>query len=119
MKLMGPHHHRKKDGSNNNSSRTSPARLEDAESVNSLLSTENDNLDDEGLQFQFIYILHVYNYFPFSVLKKKNIGSGRIQMLTNLVGCPTHTYTHTCLMFRMFCILELSKICSLQLHLQA
>ncbi|KAK7246916.1 hypothetical protein RIF29_41787 [Crotalaria pallida] len=44
MKLMGP---RKKDGSNNNSSRTSPSRLEDAESVNSLLALENDNLDDE------------------------------------------------------------------------
>ncbi|CAL0329746.1 unnamed protein product [Lupinus luteus] len=47
MKLMGPHNHRKKDGSNSNSSRTSPSRIEDAESVNSLLSTENDNLHDE------------------------------------------------------------------------
>ncbi|XP_019462659.1 PREDICTED: uncharacterized protein LOC109361608 isoform X1 [Lupinus angustifolius] len=47
MKLMGPHHYRKKDGSNSNSSRTSPSRIEDAESVNSLLATENDNLDDE------------------------------------------------------------------------
>ncbi|OIW21293.1 hypothetical protein TanjilG_31622 [Lupinus angustifolius] len=47
MKLMGPLNHRKKDGSNSNSSRTSPSRIEDAESVNSLLSTENDNLHDE------------------------------------------------------------------------
>ncbi|KAK7333845.1 hypothetical protein VNO80_30624 [Phaseolus coccineus] len=47
MKLLGPHHHRKKDGSNTNSSRTSPARLEDAEFVNSLLASKNDNLDDE------------------------------------------------------------------------
>ncbi|KAK7359441.1 hypothetical protein VNO77_01401 [Canavalia gladiata] len=47
MKLLGPHHHRKKDGSNNNSSRTSPSRLEDAEFVNSLLASKNDNLDDE------------------------------------------------------------------------
>ena len=54
MKLLGPHHHRKKDGSNSNSSRTSPSRIEDAEFVNSLLDSKNDNLDDEGLQLQFI-----------------------------------------------------------------
>ncbi|KAK7399963.1 hypothetical protein VNO78_11161 [Psophocarpus tetragonolobus] len=47
MKLLGPHHHRKKDGSNSNSSRTSPSRLEDAEFVNSLLASKNDNLEDE------------------------------------------------------------------------
>ncbi|KAL3020217.1 hypothetical protein AAZX31_05G132800 [Glycine max] len=47
MKLLGPHHHRKKDGSNSNSSRTSPSRIEDAEFVNSLLDSKNDNLDDE------------------------------------------------------------------------
>ncbi|KAJ1402018.1 Remorin, C-terminal [Sesbania bispinosa] len=47
MKLLGPHHHRKKDGSNSNSSRTSPSRIEDAEFVNSLLASKNDNLDDE------------------------------------------------------------------------
>ncbi|XP_027339764.1 flocculation protein FLO11 [Abrus precatorius] len=47
MKLLGPHHHRKKDGSNSNSSRTSPSRLEDAEFLNSLLASKNDNLDDE------------------------------------------------------------------------
>ncbi|KAK7319101.1 hypothetical protein RJT34_03814 [Clitoria ternatea] len=47
MKLLGPHHHKKKDGSNSNSSRTSPSRLEDAEFVNSLLGSKNDNLDDE------------------------------------------------------------------------
>ncbi|RDX90063.1 Remorin 4.1 [Mucuna pruriens] len=47
MKLLGSHHLRKKDGSNSNSSRTSPSRLEDAEFVNSLLASKNDNLDDE------------------------------------------------------------------------
>lgn len=56
MKLLGPHHHRKKDGSNSNSSRTSPSRIEDAEFVNSLLGSKNDNLDDEGLQFQLQFI---------------------------------------------------------------
>ncbi|CAL5214003.1 unnamed protein product [Lathyrus oleraceus] len=44
MKLLGA---RKKDGSNSNSSRTSPARLEDAEFVNGLLSSNGDNLDEE------------------------------------------------------------------------
>ncbi|CAJ2677641.1 uncharacterized protein LOC123914323 isoform X2 [Trifolium pratense] len=44
MKLLGP---RKKDGSNSNSSRTSPSRLDDPEFVNSLLSSDIDNLDDE------------------------------------------------------------------------
>ncbi|XP_062096722.1 remorin 4.1 isoform X2 [Humulus lupulus] len=40
MKLMGAHHLRKKDGSNSNSSRTSPAKLADADFVkNSLLDT--------------------------------------------------------------------------------
>jgi hypothetical protein len=52
MKLLGA---RKKDGSNSNSSRTSPSRLEDPEFVNSLLSSNIDNLDDEGLLLQFIY----------------------------------------------------------------
>ncbi|KAH1066268.1 hypothetical protein J1N35_031255 [Gossypium stocksii] len=47
MKLMGPHHHRKKDGSNSNSSRTSPSRIEDAEFVNSLLTSNNDDFDEE------------------------------------------------------------------------
>ncbi|XP_061338497.1 uncharacterized protein LOC133285294 isoform X2 [Gastrolobium bilobum] len=47
MKFIGPNYHKKKDGSNTNSSRTSPSRLEDAEFVNSLLSSKNDNLDDE------------------------------------------------------------------------
>lgn len=44
MKLLGP---RKKDGSNSNSSRTSPSRIEDPEFVNSLLSSNDDNLDYE------------------------------------------------------------------------
>nr|XP_027191819.1 flocculation protein FLO11 isoform X2 [Cicer arietinum] len=44
MKLLGP---RKKDGSNSNSSRTSPSRLDDAEFVNSLLSSKDESLDDE------------------------------------------------------------------------
>jgi hypothetical protein len=52
MKLLGA---RKKDGSNSNSSRTSPSRLEDPEFVNSLLSSNIDNLDDEGWLLQFIY----------------------------------------------------------------
>ncbi|XP_012446757.1 uncharacterized protein LOC105770207 [Gossypium raimondii] len=47
MKLMGPHHHRKKDGSNSNSSRTSPSRIEDAEFVNSLLTSNNEDFDEE------------------------------------------------------------------------
>jgi len=65
MKLLGPHHHRKKDGSNSNSSRTSPSRLEeDAEFVNSLLASKNDNLEDEGLKMQFQYLYFcVFIYF--------------------------------------------------------
>ncbi|CAL0324878.1 unnamed protein product [Lupinus luteus] len=43
--MLGDSDLRKKDGSNSNSSRTSPSKIEDAESVNSLLATENDNLD--------------------------------------------------------------------------
>ncbi|XLT32223.1 hypothetical protein HN873_063515 [Arachis hypogaea] len=44
MKLIG---HRKKDGSNSNSSRTFPSRIDNAEFVNSLLSSNNGNRDDE------------------------------------------------------------------------
>ncbi|TYG97593.1 hypothetical protein ES288_A10G050800v1 [Gossypium darwinii] len=47
MKLMGPHHMRKKDGSNSNSSRTSPSRIEDAEFINSLLASKNEDFDNE------------------------------------------------------------------------
>ncbi|XP_039017513.1 uncharacterized protein LOC120148470 isoform X2 [Hibiscus syriacus] len=47
MKLMGPHHHRKNNGSNNNSSRTSPTRINDAEFVNSLLASKNEDFDEE------------------------------------------------------------------------
>ncbi|KAK8581054.1 hypothetical protein V6N13_144101 [Hibiscus sabdariffa] len=46
MKLMGPHHHRK-DGSTNNSSRTSPSRINDAEFVDSLLASKNEDFDEE------------------------------------------------------------------------
>jgi len=70
MKLLGPHHHRKKDGSNTNSSRTSPARLEeDAEFVNSLLASKNDNLDDEGLQLQLQFI-YVFMYIAIVIIKR-------------------------------------------------
>ncbi|KAE8655345.1 putative Auxin response factor [Hibiscus syriacus] len=47
MKLMGPHHHRKNNGSNNNSSRASPSRINDAEFVNSLLASNNEDFDEE------------------------------------------------------------------------
>ncbi|KAM7500541.1 hypothetical protein LguiA_024955 [Lonicera macranthoides] len=48
MKLMGSHNQKKKEGSNSNSSRTSPSKLEDAEFVmNSLLTTNNGDFDEE------------------------------------------------------------------------
>lgn len=63
MKLLGPHHHRKKDGSNSNSARTSPSRLDDAEFMkNSLLASETDNTDDQGLYCNLI-VCYLFNLF--------------------------------------------------------
>lgn len=63
MKLLGP---RKKDGSNSNSSRTSPSRIEDPEFVNSLLSSNDYNLDYEGWLLRLIYlVMHIFVILAF------------------------------------------------------
>ncbi|TKY59839.1 Remorin protein [Spatholobus suberectus] len=94
MKLLGPHHNRKKDGSNSNSSRTSPSRLEDAEFVNSLLASKNDNLDDEvtspsldvlSLKPSSDAVLNrrqsdQTSYEPKETMPKENGDTGRVKM---------------------------------------
>lgn len=58
---MGPHHHRNKDGSNSNYSTTSPSRIEDAEFVNSLLTSTDEDSGEEGL---FLSLILKYVSWP-------------------------------------------------------